>query len=301
MHPIRRSQDGFSLLELVVVIVVMGIIVGATIYFALPVRQAVDLTVRTELTDIADNALQRIGRDVRLALPNSVRLTCGSLCLEFIPVRTAGRYRSEGSGGGCDNAGDASGSDELSFDVADGCFKSIGTMPNQATIGANPLTLAANDFLVLNNYGTGFTGQDAYSTAGTLNRATLSGAVEQGAARERILFVAPVTFNSMTFNRALHDSPGRRFFVVTTPVTYVCDTGARTLTRFAGYAYGAAHTTGTGVLIANNVTGCSFDYTANVTSNVGLLTLRLTLSRNASSGQPETVSLYHSVHVGNVP
>ena len=71
--------------------------------------------------------------------------------------------------------------------------------------------------------------------------------------------------------------------------------------RYSGYAFGAAHTSGTGVLVANNVTGCDFDYVPNVMSQIGLLTLRLTLSRTASSGQPETVTLYHAVHVSNVP
>jgi MSHA biogenesis protein MshO len=284
---------------MIVAMVLVSIIVAATAYFAFPVRQAADVSVRAQLSDAADSALQRIARDVRLALPNSVRTACSGLCVEFIPVRTAGRYRGEASGAGCVAAGDTGGSDELAFDIAVSCFKSIGSVPNPATINvAGPL--ASNDFLVLNNYGAGFAGQDAYATAGTLNRATISGAVEQGGVRERINFVAPVTFGSMTFNRTLHDSPGRRFYVVTTPVTFECDTVNRTLKRWSGYAYGAAYTNGTGLLLSSNVTGCAFDYTS-LGSQIGLLTLRLTLSKNVSSGQAETVSLYHSIHVSNVP
>ena len=104
MHPIRRNTVAFSrgvtLIELVVAMVLVGIIVAATAYFFYPVTQSVDLAGRAELTDIADNALQRIGREVRLALPNSVRqTTSGSLSLlGFLPVRTAGRYRSDGGG-----------------------------------------------------------------------------------------------------------------------------------------------------------------------------------------------------------
>lgn len=294
-----KASRGITLIELVVAMVLVSIVVATTVYFVFPVRQAADLSVRAQLSDAADNALQRMGRDVRLALPNSVRTACAGQCVEFIPVRTAGRYRGEASGAGCDAAGDTTGSDELAFDVADGCFKSIGTVPNPTTINvAGPL--ASNDFLVLNNYGSGFAGQDAYATAGTLNRATLSGAIEQGGARERIAFVTPVTFASMTFQRALHDSPGRRFYIVTTPVTFECDTVGGTLKRWSGYAYGAAYTTGTGALLSSNVTTCSFDYTT-LGTQIGLLTLRLSLSKNVSSGQPETVSLYHSVHVNNVP
>src|SRR2546421_12399000 len=88
---------GLTLLELVLAMVLVGITVGATVYFLYPVVQSADLTGRAELTDIADNALQRIGREVRLALPNSVRQTTSgsSSFLEFLPVRTAGRYRAD--------------------------------------------------------------------------------------------------------------------------------------------------------------------------------------------------------------
>src|SRR4051812_3740443 len=107
MHPIhpspgRSSGTGVTLIELVLAMVLVGVIVGATIYFAYPIQQSVGVTVRAELTDTADHALQRIARDIRLALPNSIRDPgCAPSCIEFIPVRTAGRYRSEASGAGC--------------------------------------------------------------------------------------------------------------------------------------------------------------------------------------------------------
>src|SRR3954467_11805969 len=98
MRPIRPEgilliQRGLTLIELVVSMVLVAIIIGATLYFAYPLRQAVDLTTRAELTDIADNALQRIAREVRSALPNSVRVDPSGKFLELMPVRTAGRYR----------------------------------------------------------------------------------------------------------------------------------------------------------------------------------------------------------------
>ena len=288
-----RVARGVTLIELVVVIVLMAIIVGTLIFFAAPVRQAADVSVRAELTDSADNSLQRIGREVRLALPNSVRLACGAHCIEFIPVRTAGRYRGDRSdpSAGCDTGTDLGGSDELAFDVADTCFKSIGTVPNADTIVNN------SDFLVLNNYGTGYSGQDAYATSAPMNRAQVTQADAQGGAtgRERI------NFASTTFTRERHDSAGKRFYIVTTPVTYVCDLGAGTLSRHAGYTYAQNYTNVAGVLIANHVTDCAFEYAPNVTSQIGLLTLRLTLGRATSGGSVETVSLFHSVHVSNAP
>lgn len=295
------AQRGVTLIEMVVAIVAVGIIIAATVFFAYPVRQAVDTTARAELTDIADNALQRIARDVRLALPNSVRVTTSgsSTYLEFIPLRTGGRYRSQSSGVAC-----ASGTDELAFNTVDTCFKTIGSLSAQ-----DVASVTANDFLVLNNYGNGFAGQDAYQTAGTLNRRQITSVTDEGSpvAREVVVFSS-----STAFDASLHDSPGKRFYIVKgnggtalpEPVTYDCS--PPTLTRRWGYAMTAAQPTtfagGSSALIANDVASCSFDYNpSGVAVRVGLLTLQLALSKTLSGGSPETVSLYHAVHVNNVP
>lgn len=298
---LESAQRGLTLIEMVVAIVVVGIVIAATLFFAYPVRQAVDTTARAELTDIADNALQRVARDVRLALPNSVRVTTsgGSTFLEFIPLRTGGRYRSQSSGAAC-----GAGTDELAFNAVDTCFKTIGSLA-----ATDVASITANDFLVLNNYGGGFAGQDAYQTAGTLNRRRITSVTDEGSpvAREVVVFTSTTAFDA-----SLHDSPGKRFYIVNgnagtalpEPVTYDCT--PPTLTRRWGYAMTAAQPTafgsGSAVPIANDVASCSFDYNPNgVAVRVGLLTMQLVLSKTLSSGSPETVGLYEAVHVNNVP
>lgn len=295
-RPEPARAAGVTLVEMVVAIVAVGIILAATLFFAYPLRQAVDATARAELTDTADNALQRIGREVRLALPNSVRVRSngtGSF-LEFIPVRTAGRYRAESSGAACD-----SGTDELGFDTADTCFKTIDRLPDAASV-------TANDLLVFNNYGEGFDGQNAYATAGTLNRRPLDSISDEGA-RHRLVFDDLGT----PLQRTLHDSPGKRFYIVPgdaagtlpAPVSYECT--PPTLRRWSGYAMTAAQPetfAGTAALLADNVESCDFDYQPNgVGPRIGLLTLQITLRKMLSGGASESVSLYHAVHVNNVP
>lgn len=295
-----RPERGVTLIELVVAIVIVGIVVAAVVFFLSPLRQSTDLALRAELTDIADNALQRIGRDVKLALPNSVRIDSttvpGSVFLEFMAVRTAGRYRAEGGGptivGENCSVDDGSGipdSDQLVFDAPETCFTTLGKLPG---------AVAANDRLVLNNYG--FADQNAYQTAGILNWVTITSVDTSHADRDRI------EFGSTTFRRALHDSPGKRFFVISGPVTYQCNTTAGTITRHDGYAPQLTPQPtafGAGALIAEHVlagTGCSFDY-ANVGPQLGLLTMRITLQRQLFGGASETVSLYHAAHVNNTP
>jgi MSHA biogenesis protein MshO len=298
MRPTPRSR-GVTLIELVVAMVVLAIVLAIVAYFVLPVRQAVDVAMRAELTDAADNALQRMSREVRLALPNSVRVTsaAGSTYLEFLPVVAAGRYRAEGGGPAGGTA--CGGGDELSFGVADTCFKSLGPVHNGGLVSST-----GNDFVVLNNFGHGFANQDAYLNASTNKRRVTAAAVEAGPVRLRL------ELNAGTFTAAEHDSPGKRFYVVpgngTTllPVTYEC-TSAGTLLRRTGYpmteVQAASFTGGTAAPLATGVTQCAFDYAANVAPQVGLLTLRLGLSRARSDGGTESVSLYHSVHVVNVP
>lgn len=295
----RKPPRGVTLVEMVVAMVAVGIILAATLFFAYPLRQAVDTTARAELTDIADNALQRIGREARLALPNSVRVTNSgsSSFLELIPLRTGGRYRAESSGAACDT-----GTDELAFGALDTCFKTIGILPDAGTV-------TANDYLVLNNYGEGFAGQNAYLTAAPLNRRKITSVTNEGApvVRQVVTFVS-----AAAFDRTLHDSPAKRFYIVhgnaatalPEPVTFQCT--PPTLTRRWGYTMSAAQPTsfadGASVLLANNVAACSFDYDPNgVGARAGLLTLHIQLAKTMSSGSPESVSLYHAVHVNNVP
>ena len=298
MRPIRPER-GVTLIELVLTIAIVGIILAAIAFFVNPLRQGTDLALRAELTDIADNALQRMGRDVKLALPNSVRTaTAGSSnFLEFIAVRTAGRYRADGGGpaGGvdCDNDDTtlaAPDNDQLSFDLpaGDRCFKTLGKLPGAVAAGS--------DQLVLNNFG--FPDQNAYQTAGTLNRVVVAAVDTSEAGRDRISF-APTTFI-----RALHDSPGKRFFVISGPVTYECDLAAGRISRHSGYALSAAQPTvfgGTPALVAEHVIACEFEYNPSVSAQLGLLTLRLQLRRQLFGGTSETVSLYHAVHVNNAP
>lgn len=294
MRRTRRNR-GVTLIELVVAIVLVGIIVAAVSFFLNPVRQSTDLALRAELTDIADNALQRVGRDVKLALPNSIRVASAgsSTFVEFLAVRTAGRYRAEGGGAaaGTNCANDdatlaAPGNDQLSFDLPDTCFKTIGKLAE--TIVAN------SDQLVLNNYR--LPNQDAYQTAGTLNRSLITAVDTSEVGRDRIAFAAA------TFQRALHDSPGKRFFAISGPVTYECDLATGRILRHAGYAIAAGQPTAFagGALIAEFVSGCSFEY-STVGPQLGLLTMRITLQRALFGGANETVTLYHAVHVSNTP
>ena len=271
------SHSGFSLLEMVVVIAITGII-GAmvAVFMARPVQSYTDSVQRAEYSDIADTALRRIIRDLRLALPNSVRVAevpagSGIFYLEFLLTSGGGRYRAEKTGGGA--------GDPLDFTTADGSFDVIGP----------PLTFAGGESIVI--YNLGFTGADAYAGS---NRAAYGGAT--GGAVSNIVFSGTKLFPLA--------SPGNRFHVVQHAVTYKCDPVAGEIRRYWNYAIGAAQSTppagGSNAQLARNVSACSITYDQNaIQGRNGIVTLRLTLSTGV--GSPVVINLFQETHVSNVP
>lgn len=82
---------GFTLVELVTVMMVLGILSVGTVRFISDSSQGFATTVtRSELAGDARFTVERLVREVRDALPNSVRVSGG--CLEFVPITGASSY-----------------------------------------------------------------------------------------------------------------------------------------------------------------------------------------------------------------
>ena len=290
-----RSSKGFTLVEMIIVIVITGIIGGiVAMFLRAPVQGYVDSARRAELTDIADMSLRRVARDLRLALPNSVRRTAsgGSVYLEFIPTIGGGRYRAGEAGAGVAQCGSLA-ADVLDFSAADTCFQVLGQMP----------PVAAGDQIVV--YNLGIPGADAYAgnTTVTHNRRAISGV---GASSISLTSSAALPFDSCALDAGGFVVGGCRFQVVQTPVTYVCTPMAGgvggTLTRWQGYPIQPTQPTsvpvgGSSATLATNVSACDFTYEGNVVAErSGLVTMHLTITEEG-----ESVTLYGATHVSNVP
>lgn len=265
MKSLRAS--GFTLVEAVVVISVAGAVAaGLAVFILRPVQSYVDAVRRAELTDVADTALRRIGRDIRSALPNSVRVvTAGGVTyLEYLQTAGGGRYRAEVDGTGAGNI--------LDFTANDTAFDVLGPVP----------PLAAGDRLVVYNLGPGTVESDAY----TGNNSTT------------FTSVAPPTV-TIAAKRFPFASPGRRFHVVQYPVTYACNPVSGELRRYWNYPIAAAQptppATANDAVLARNVTACGFTYNT-VTQRSGVVSMSLSLSQSG-----ESVNLFQQVHVINVP
>lgn len=86
-----KQQRGFNLIELIVVITVLGIIMAGTAsYITQGMIAYTDTVRREELANVGRATIERIARELRTALPNSIRVS--NNCLEFQPVVTGSAY-----------------------------------------------------------------------------------------------------------------------------------------------------------------------------------------------------------------
>ncbi len=282
------GQRGFTLIELVVTMTISVIVVAfAAVFISTPVQGFVDQSRRVRLVDAAGAALGRMGRDVRRALPNSVRVrAAGSVtALEVLGTVDGSRYRLEAPGGA---------PRQLDFSAADASFNAIGAF----TRIAKPFSSTTHHLSI---YNVGLPGADAYEMANVITPAgtQIDIAADTFAGEDRITLSPPFRF--------AYGSPRQRLFLVDGPVSYLCDSLTGTLRRYSGYGIAASHAdrdshaelVGAGAtadLVVDQVGGCSFLYAAGTAERSGLLTLELSLT-----DQAETVSLLSQPHVDNVP
>lgn len=273
------STSGFTLVELIVVILIGGILaMVAANFVSRPISQYQDLVRRAEISDAANTAVRRMSRELHLALPNSIRYP-NSNCVEFLQTKDGGRYRSAAPGK---------------------VFLTEATSGNEFDVLGNLNSLPANgDFLVV--YNLGIPGADAYQPS-------YRGVINSVGTSLNLIKLSTEIQNPL-------DSPSKRFYVLSgssAAVFFVCENagvdanknGIGKLFRVSGYGINTSAPSAcpvwsgaaTQALLAENVSSCSFNYSAGVVERNGLLSIRLGIQK-----LNESVSLYQDVNINNVP
>lgn len=263
----NRRQGGFTLVELVVVLVISAMLIGfGAAFINMPIQTHLAQARRGELAASAEMLTQWMSQDVRRALPNSVRtgLVGGRAVVEMIAFAGIGIYRDAGAEG-----------DTLDFLAPDNQFDILG------------LPSAPASHIVVANLGT--PGRDAYALANVIAPAGIN------VASSRITLAPPMQFAGASMHR-------RAYFVspAAAVVRYECDVVARTLRRYDNLpvtaGIGALAAGASSQLIASDISACTFTPVAGTADHGGLLLIRFTVQR-ITNGATESLRIMKQLKV----
>ena len=298
---LRNSAEcgGFTLIELIIVMLLTGILAGVLFMILRgPLQTYIQVERRVALADILETAMLRMTREIRLALPYSVRTKSsgGAKAVEFIRTLDGGRYRARGV-------------NRLKFNQSSGTFDVFNTLVNfgaidVATTGTPSQECVSSqaDCLVVYNIGQPKTAATAVTNGFSAN-------VYLGASNTYKGNIAAVTAagaNSVSFSnsdlplwRFGMQSPQQRFNIIDTPVSFVCN--GTEIHRYSDYALTETQLTnpgGSSSLLIDQVSTCQFDYEEPTLTRFGLLTIRIMVTEPQSG---ESASLLQQIHVTNIP
>lgn len=268
MRPPATIRRGFTLVEMVVAMLVLAALgIGVASWVQFGARIYSDSSERSALLDASRFAVERLSRELRGAIPASIRVAgdgSSLQCIEWLPQQAAGSY--------------------LSLPLtAPAASLEVVAIPGYSFGSGDLLLVAAlapaQVYSALSERRAAVAG---YSTSG--QRATLD-------------LVAATTFAAA--------SPASRFYIGSRPVSYCVSGGS--LYRYSGYALATSQPLppGGGVLMAeqlvnrlNDSSDLPFVQQPATLQREALVQLRL---RFAAADGVEPLEYFHVVQTPNVP
>lgn len=289
---LSRKQSGFTLVEVIIVIAIMGIIGGlSTLIIGRSLDSYAALERRENMQTSIRLAVERISRELRNALPNSICVNNVGACINgagtqfyFIPVKDSGRYQ--------DRPGVYTAPPPIQRNrlpvapLARDRFDVLSTNP------ANPLDAVGGvngDWVAVYN----INNVDIYNLPNNI--------------RKQINAIVPIDIDGdanpdtiqiqFAGNESFaNHSPTRRFHIID-------DNQQVTLFSLVGNqlfrdttVLNAPNIAVAPQLLMQNVQACTFTFTAGTQQRAGLLRIDITVAE-----QGETIQVIHNAHVYNTP
>ncbi|MFQ3171235.1 MAG: MSHA biogenesis protein MshO [Oleispira sp.] len=268
----------FTLVELVMVIVVLAILATGSVKFISQSAQGmVDSAERQVLASTASIAMEKVLRQVRRALPNSVRAfdDGGNSCIEFVPILHSSEYVSVPIA-----------SAETNFDAI-AFFNAVGG--ESGYVAVYPISESS-----------------VYGTSPATDRSISTTVASASPAGIPSANLQTITFESPSSYRFPTGSPRKRFYLVSDPISFCEDTNGR-LWRYQNYGFhpdssSSIPTSGAdSILIADSlqVNSLSFNILQAQLQRNAVIRMSLVIVRSNSS--LESLELSQEVQLRNVP
>ncbi len=271
----RRKSKGFTLVELVTVIMILGIVsAGIGGFVVTGTRIFIDSGLTDQVLSESRYALQRMTREIKAALPNSIRISRDNQlqCIEFVPTKTSSAY--------------------LSVSFTESGASQLGTVfrnaDNNLIAAEDRMYIYPTSAAEVYRTGAGF-GLSKYAEIQTVS----SDPDEIG-----LFYKQPVIF--------AEKSPSRRAYFVHQPVSYCVNGITDQLIRYAGYGFEVIQpmtfADDKGSLLATNIVNnisaadLMFQYTPSSLVNNAVVQLTPRFSIDGQS-----IQYQHQVQVINVP
>ena len=264
----RRSNHGFTLIEAIIVIVILGLLSAVGSQFIVTAMNSYSkVEVRSALVQRGRLAIEQITREIHMSLPNAIRVSDSGLCMEFMPIVGSTKYH-----------------------------KTLPDVSNSVTpvssINTSSFTLGMGEakHVVVG----AFTPIEVYQSASTSAR------VDIGVLGSPPYSVIPLDSSGHTFFR---NSINQRVFITDDPVRYCVNGG--NLLRYSGYGLlttplDDSVPSGIDDLVSHEVAAIAGDEAFELSPGSQDINMALYIKLAFSKGM-ETVDLNHQVLVRNVP
>ncbi len=260
-----REQAGFTLVEMIAVIVILGIMasLGTGFFINLLDGQKI-LETRSQLVQRGNLLVEQMSRSLRMAVPNSVRISASGNCIEYLPVVAASNYQG--------TLPDANNNKVATNSIATGAFRLGLGQPTQVIVA--PLLSS-----------------DIYTSASPSARASLG-----------TLGAEPISTVPLASSRIfLRNSASQRLYLAANPERF-CLIGGN-LVRYSQYGFLTTamddnNPGGSSDLFGQNISTATslFSLSAGSEDRNATVHLRFSITQNGN-----TLSFNHEVLIRNVP